>query len=459
MWQESGGNAMYVRQLVEGALDAGTLREMRGVWQLRGRPAVTAELVALLGARIDQMSGDVVRALRLLTFCEPLDLSVMIQMVGDDAVEQAVANGLIRVVDAGGRCEVRFNHPLFAEVMRRRLGVAAARRVRGELVRALRANPIRGPAERIRLAELMRESDVAPDVELMVAAATDAIELTNVTLCEQLARTAVDCGGGLPATLLLSRSLAWQGRAAEAEQCLDVFNPDTMTEIELLWWGAARLINLQLSMGDADSAEEVLGLLPARASQRLSGVVDALAAASLAVANRLTEAAELAWRAITDPLTVPPAVGAAVYGGVMALGLMGRGDEALAVAGRGRVVANQTDGMMRYSMGFAEVQALVLRGDFDAAEERLEDTVGITSSGQYLAWDGQPDESHGRTRSRPVCRRGVAHGADGRRDDHRVGRVVELPATGARAVKLRTGPQRCGRGIDRRIAIPLSRWP
>jgi DNA-binding NarL/FixJ family response regulator len=343
-------------------------------------------LAALLGARIDQMPEDVVRALRLLTFCEPLDLPTMIRLVGDDAVEHAETHGLIRVVEAGDRVDVRFNHPMFAEVMRRRLGVTAARRVRGELVRALRVNPVRGPAERIRLAELMRESDVAPDVELMVAAATDAIELTNVTLCEQLARTAVDCGGGLVATLLLSRSLAWQGRAVEAEQCLEVFSPDSMTDVELLWWGAARLINLQLSMSDADAANEVLELLRARVSANLSGVVDGVAASSLAFANRLAEAVDLAHRALKDPATAPPAVGSAIAGGVLALGLMGRGDEVAAMAERGRSIANHIDGVIRYMMDVVEVQALVLRGDFDAADERSAGMARITSSGQYLAW-------------------------------------------------------------------------
>ena len=31
MWEASGGNALFVRHLVEGALEAGTLRQVRGV--------------------------------------------------------------------------------------------------------------------------------------------------------------------------------------------------------------------------------------------------------------------------------------------------------------------------------------------------------------------------------------------------------------------------------------------
>ena len=43
MWEASGGNALFVRHLVVGALEAGTLRQVRGMWVLRGGIAVTSE--------------------------------------------------------------------------------------------------------------------------------------------------------------------------------------------------------------------------------------------------------------------------------------------------------------------------------------------------------------------------------------------------------------------------------
>src|SRR4029077_20206901 len=99
MWEASGGNALFVRHLVEGAREAGTLRQVRGVWQLRGRTAVTSELASLLDARIEQLPDDVLHALRLLTFCEPLALDVLTGLVGEGAVEHAETRGLIRVLE------------------------------------------------------------------------------------------------------------------------------------------------------------------------------------------------------------------------------------------------------------------------------------------------------------------------------------------------------------------------
>ena len=206
MWEASGGNALFVRHLVDGALEADTLRQVRGVWQLRGRTAVTSELASLLDARVDQLSDDVLHVLRLLTFCEPLDLDTLCQIVGDDAVDAAENRGLILVIEDRNSVDVRFNHHSSAKVIRRRLGMAAARRLRGELVGALNSQPLTGPAERIRLAELMVDSDEATDVTLLEAAARDAIALTNITLGERLARAAVSRAAGW------SPASCWPGR-------------------------------------------------------------------------------------------------------------------------------------------------------------------------------------------------------------------------------------------------------
>jgi DNA-binding NarL/FixJ family response regulator len=387
MWESSGGNALFVRHLVEGALEAGTLRQVRGVWQLRGRTAVTSELASLLEARVEQLPDDVLHALQLLAFCEPLDLEVLTSMVGSDAVEQAEAQGLLRIVEEPHGLDVRFNHPLFGELIRRRLGLAGARRMRGELVRVLREKPMREPAQRIRLAELILDSDQAPESDLLIAAAQDAIALTNVTLSERLARAAVTRGGGLVASELLARSLLWQGNAAEAEQTLGPYDPDELNELDLVRWGAARIANLQWAMGDADGADEVLELLRARVTHPgLRLFIDGLGAASIAFENRLTEAVDLSAHVLGDPSASAPAIEWAVIGGALALALMGRNDQVAVVSARGHEVENGVDGLLRYLTAFGEIRALVTAGEFDAAAKRSADIVQISSPGQYLAW-------------------------------------------------------------------------
>jgi DNA-binding NarL/FixJ family response regulator len=387
MWDASGGNALFLRHLVEAALEAGTLRQVRGVWQLRGRAAVTSELAALLDTRVDQLPDPVLHVLRVLTFCEPLDLDTLSKIAGDNAVEEAETCGLIRLSKDHGSINVRFNHPLFGEVIRRRLGLAASRRVSGELVRVLNERPPTTSAERIRLAELTIDSGQAADVSLLVAAARDALALTNITLGERLARAAVSLGGGLAASELLARSLLWQGNAVEAEDALRPFHIDELDDLDVVRWGLARLANLHWAMDDAEGAGEVLKMLRGRVSDPgLRLLVDGVASASLVFENHLAEAAALSQHVLSDKSASVAAVEWAAFGGALALALMGRGDEVSAVAKRAHAIESKVDGLLWYLIAFGEVRALALAGEFAAAAKRSAGFVQISSAGQYLAW-------------------------------------------------------------------------
>jgi DNA-binding CsgD family transcriptional regulator len=152
-------------------------------------------------------------------------------------------------------------------------------------------------------------------------------------------------------------------------------------------WGTARIANLQWSMGDAEGANEVLKLLRSKVTHPgLQLLVDGVASASLLFENQLDEAVAHAERVLADPAASAAAVEWAVFGGALALALMGRGNEVAAVAERGRRVENKVDGMLLYLTAFGEVRALALAGEFDCADKRSADIVRISSAGQYLAW-------------------------------------------------------------------------
>jgi DNA-binding NarL/FixJ family response regulator len=265
--------------------------------------------------------------------------------------------------------------------------MAAARRLRGELVRVLQDRPVHGPAQRIRLAELTLDSDVAPSTDLLVAAAQDAIALSNMTLGERLARAAVNRGGGLVASELLARAQLWQGNAADAEETLGSFRPDSMNEIELVRWGMARIANLQWSVGDAEGAEEILKLLRERVTQHeLQLVVDGIASASRLFVGEFDDALALSRTVLSDPAAHSIPVAWACFGGGLALALQGRGEEAAAVARRGREVEGKVDELLRCLIAYGEIWALTVAGEFASAEKRSADIVRVSSAGQYLAW-------------------------------------------------------------------------
>ncbi len=386
LWEASAGNALFVRHLVEGALEAGTLRRVNDVWQLRGEPTVAAKLAPLLSNRLDRLPDDERRALQLLAVSEPLSLEVVAEIVDTDTLERAERRGLIRVVDVTGTADVHFTHSVIGEVIRQDLGQVASRRLRTELLGAMDLHPPRLPAERLRRAELALHADTKVDCEFLSRAAEDAIALMNITAAERLARAAVDAGGGLVASELLARALRWQGRAPESEAILESFDPDTLSEFELVRWGMARITNLQWSIGDAGAAAEILTMLQQRITHpRLRLVVDGSAAALAVLDNRLHEAATLAEQVLADPTAPPIAVGWAVFGGGMAAALKGCTADAARLAARGREVYDKIDGLLRFLLALGEVRALTLAGDFDAAQARSGDIVRITSPSQYRA--------------------------------------------------------------------------
>ncbi len=212
----------------------------------------------MLETRLDQAGEDVVNALKLLALCEPLDVDALTELAGEDAVDKAETRGLIRIVEDGVMLNARFSHPLVGDVVRSRLGKAAARRLRGRIVQVLRDRELVSAASRLRMAQLSIDSDQAVEMDLLISAAKDAIFLSNLPLGERIARAAFERDGGLQAGELLSRALLWQGHPVQADEILTQFDPNGLDELQLLLWGLPRVSILFWSMGDVARAHEVL---------------------------------------------------------------------------------------------------------------------------------------------------------------------------------------------------------
>lgn len=387
IWGSSVGNPLYVRHLIEGALDAGSLRQVNGVWQLRGQAPVTTEFTGILNDRLGRLSEEETRALQLLAVGRPLTLAVMSELVDSAILERLEQAGLIIVSSENSCAHVDFTHSLIGEVIRQRTGRLAGTRLKSELLAVFAHHPPDGPAERIRRAELAIEAGERPDGRLLIRAAADAIALMNIDTAERLARAAqADGGGGFAASELLARSLMMQGKTLEAETILASFDPNSLTEFEFTWWAIARIANLRWSVGDVESAEKVMHLLQHRVCHPASRLVlDGLRSALLVLDGHLQQAAELADTVLGEPSAPPVAVAWAVFGGGMSAALNGRTADAARLADRGRDVHPNVDALMRFLLALGEVRALTLAGDFDSAQSRSGDVVRITSPSQFRA--------------------------------------------------------------------------
>jgi DNA-binding CsgD family transcriptional regulator len=387
MWESSGGNPLFLRHMVEGAIDAGTLSEVNGVWQLRGPTGVSSGLAALLEDRLDHAGADVVNALKLLALCEPLDIDTLCELAGDDAVDTAEMQGLIRIVHDGPDVNVRFGHPLYGDVVRRRIGTASARTLRGRIVRVLRGRELNAATSRIRMAQLCVDSDEGVDPQLLVAAAKDAMFLSNLPLGERIARAAYELGGGVQEAELLSRALLWQGHPVQANEILTKFEPESLDELQLVQWGIPHLSILFWSMDDVARAGEVLALLRKRVTHPSLKLVVAATESAIAVhQNRVSEGIAEAERVLADPHAPKQAIDFAAFGAGMAMPVAGRGGDFEPIAARCRADQKATDGMIRVMVRYCDVHALAAVGEFDLADQRAAEYAEFSSVGQFLGW-------------------------------------------------------------------------
>ncbi len=387
MWESSEGNPLFLRNMVEGGLAAGTLTETDGVWQLRGPTAVPSGLLALINDRLDQVGDDVVDALKLLALSEPLDIDTLISLSGEDAVDVAEVSGLIRVTRDASLTNVRFSHPLYGDVLRRRIGTAAGRKLRSRLVAALRDNSSSTAADRIRLAELCVDGDQDTDVSLLITAGKDAVALANLPLGERLARAAYERGGDLAAAELLSRALWWQGRLEEADEALDGFDPDQLNELELVQWSVPRLSRRFWSQGDTTEARRLIALMDSQVEHpALRSVADAVNAAIMVHENNIDGGIALAEKVLGDPGAPGQAVDFAAFAAGLAMPVAGRGLDFEPIAARCRPEHKATDGMIKVMVRYGDVLALTTIGDLDQAQRRVDEYAQYSSAGQFAGW-------------------------------------------------------------------------
>jgi DNA-binding NarL/FixJ family response regulator len=226
------GNVLWLRHLVDGERAAGRLVVDDGRRSWHGTPELSPALEQLLADRIGTLDEGERHALELVALGEPVGLRMLVDLVSEPDVERIAERELITVVTDGARSEVRLAHPLYGEAIRARLSVPRSRRLRGELSRALRTTGGRRAGDDLRRAVLDLDSDRPPDATLLVLAAEQAMNLTDIGLAERLLRAAVAAGGGFDARLGLGFLLGWMMRPDEAERELAAAVAEATTETQ-----------------------------------------------------------------------------------------------------------------------------------------------------------------------------------------------------------------------------------
>ncbi len=254
--ETSGGNPLFLRELILGGQDAGSLVRGDGGWTLTGE-STTPVLHDVLMSRLVGLPDDHRRALELLALVERLDLGTFQELSGAEVVADLERRGLI--VEA--RCEhlldVLFAHPIYGEILRAEIAPADARAARTALVDRLSTEATTG-VQLVRLAAMHLESGDHDRPELLREAATYANQMTDWALAERLALAAHGIEPTLDSALPLATAYRWQGLTQE---CIDVGTPflgrpnSDARDCELAIDVAVAYL---IGPGDASTAERIL---------------------------------------------------------------------------------------------------------------------------------------------------------------------------------------------------------
>ena len=261
------------------------------------------------------------RVLEYLAVDDPLPLSELVALVGDDAVAEAESAGAI-VLD-GDR--VRPAHPLFVDAVGDALGGPHLRRLRTELVDRLAAAPAVGVVDGLRLAVLALDSDSPQQADEVVAAALEALRLGDLELSERLGQVALQRAPGLQARITLAYALAWQGRGRDADSVLAEVDPSTLSEPELMAWALPRAANQFWMLSEPERATAFLQATRNRVSSPTAQTtLDALSATFAMNAGGPGRALQIAEEVLASPSADDTAIGWAAAAAALSSARIGR---------------------------------------------------------------------------------------------------------------------------------------
>ena len=162
-WKLTGGNALFLRQLLKDQVDAGRMRQVAGVWMWDERVAVSQSITDMVGRQLGQLSEGMSLVLDMLSQCEPLPVDVLCKLAERSDLEAAERLHLVTVERSGNERVARLAHPLFGELRRASAGEMYLSRIRGKLAEGLGNKPDEDMQSTVRRALLTLESDLPAD--------------------------------------------------------------------------------------------------------------------------------------------------------------------------------------------------------------------------------------------------------------------------------------------------------
>ncbi|HEV7689043.1 MAG TPA: AAA family ATPase, partial [Acidimicrobiia bacterium] len=231
LFGRSRGNALFLRELVLGALEDGSLCDDGGIWRLVRLLSPSQRLAELVEMRLGRLAIPDRDLLELLSFGEPLGLAELEALADPALVERLVRKRLLISAMHRRRVEVRLAHPVYGDVLRAQIPPMRVRAIARALAEAVEATGARRREDTLRVATWSLEGGI-PRPGIMLSAAATARWRYDFPLAERLVAGAVEGGAGFEASLLAAQIATLQGRLREADQQLAALSHEAQTDRE-----------------------------------------------------------------------------------------------------------------------------------------------------------------------------------------------------------------------------------
>jgi DNA-binding CsgD family transcriptional regulator len=328
-----GGNVLFLRELVLGAVEDQTLKYELGMWRLVRSLQPSNRLVELVEARLADLLPEERRLMELVSLGEPLGQRELDTLGDVQVAERLELAGLLKVQVDRGQLQIRLGHPVYGDVLRAGLPQLRLASMSRALAESVEADVNLDDEEILRIGS-WRLVGGGGMPQRMLAAATAARWRYDFDLAHRLACAAQDLGGGFEADLLVAKLAGIQGHSDRAEEALVALASVAADDEQRATVAIARMDNFLYANRPADGLEVAI-----RAEDTVQDMCwrDEITARRSAVLVS-TDGPLATLKAVTPLLAGTSSSNAFVWAcltGARSLARMGRCEEALNLTERG----------------------------------------------------------------------------------------------------------------------------
>jgi DNA-binding CsgD family transcriptional regulator len=235
----SGGNPLFLRELVIGALDSGDLFWGEGVWRVAESMRPSLRLVELVEQRLGHLASEEREFLELLSLNEPCGRAELAALADPAVIESLERKAVITSRLDGRRLQVWPAHPLFGEVARGWLSPLGQLDLLQRRVEVLESLGMRRREDPLLVAS-WRLVVGGGQADVLEAGALAARARADPELTWRLATAAAEAGAGFTARFTAAEAAFLLGDAARVEGQLAHLRPRAKTDAE-----RARVVTLE----------------------------------------------------------------------------------------------------------------------------------------------------------------------------------------------------------------------